>query len=125
MPRKLMTSMKYAQTGLIHLWRSQRNFRIHILSAILVLVLGWALEISYLEFLTLILLLFFVLVTETINTAIEEVVNLVVISKKARAKVSKDVAAGAVLLSSLCAIITGFLIFVPRLWALLLKVLGG
>ncbi|MCX5751735.1 MAG: diacylglycerol kinase family protein [Candidatus Saganbacteria bacterium] len=125
MPRKFITSMRYAQTGIRYLWRTQRNFRIHILIALAALLLGMLLEITLVEFMALFLSIFFVIVTETMNTAVEEAVNLAVITKKARAMVSKDVAAASVLLSSLCAIIIGFLIFGPRLWGLLHKVVGG
>jgi len=125
MPRKFLTSLQYARTGIRYLWRSQRNFRIHLFIAALVLLAAWWLAVSYTEFLILLLLLFLVIATEALNTAIEEAVNLAVITKKARAMVAKDVAAAAVLLVSVCAIIVGFLIFAPRVWGLLFKAGGG
>ncbi len=116
MPRKFVESMKYAGQGIRHAFWTQRNIRIHISIAILVIIFGVLLHLSSYELAAVILTICFVLISEMMNTAIEEVVNLVTPTRRASAMIAKDVAAGAVLFSAICAIIVGCLVFVPHLF---------
>jgi len=115
MPRKFMQSLKYAGSGVKHAIATQRNLRLHMLMALLVILAGICLNLSNFELIALILTICFVLISEMINTAIEETINLITTSHRVEARIAKDVAAGAVLFSSICAIIVGCLIFVPHL----------
>jgi diacylglycerol kinase len=115
MPRKFYQSFKYAGQGIRHALNTQRNIRLHIAAAVAALVLGLILNISYYELVALVLAICFVLITEMINTSIEEIVNLVTPTRRAAATIAKDVAAGAVLFSAICAIIVGCLIFIPHI----------
>jgi len=115
MPRKFVQSMKYAGNGIKHAFWTQRNIRIHIFIALFAFMLGLALKLEYYELIALILAICFVLISEMINTSIEEVVNMIAPSRSVGATVAKDVAAGAVLFSAICAIIVGCLIFIPHL----------
>jgi diacylglycerol kinase (ATP) len=115
MPRKFGQSLKYAGRGIHHAFWTQRNIRIHLMIAVLVYSLAVYLQLNYFELTALTLAICFVIISEMINTAIEEVVNLVATSKSVPAMIAKDVAAGAVLFSSICAIIVGCLIFIPHL----------
>jgi diacylglycerol kinase (ATP) len=116
MPRKFFQSFKYAGNGLKHAFWTQRNIRIHIVTAFLVVAFGLYLNISTFEMVAIILAICFVIMSEMINTAIEEMVDLIVKEHRREANIAKDVAAGAVLFSAFCAIITGLLIFVPHLF---------
>jgi undecaprenol kinase len=93
--------------------------RIHLVAALLVFALAYYFKISQVEFLFLVFAIFSVLVTEMLNTAIEEAVDLATLTKRARAMVAKDIAAASVLVASLNAVIIGLIIFVPRLLAVI------
>jgi diacylglycerol kinase len=116
MPKKFVQSFKYASNGIRHAFWTQRNIRIHLATAVLVIAFGLFLKISTFEMVAIILSICFVIMSEMINTAIEEVVDLVVKEHRREALIAKDVAAGAVLFSAFCAIITGLLIFIPHLF---------
>ena len=114
MPKKFAQSLRYAGRGVKHAFMSQRNIRIHLAVGAIVVALGIYYELDFYEALALVIVIAFVLISEMINTAIEEVVNLVAPGKSVPGMIAKDVAAGAVLFSSICAIIVGCLIFIPH-----------
>jgi diacylglycerol kinase len=116
MPRRFIQSLGYARTGVKHAVSTQRNIRIHLAAAVLVFAFGIYVNLSNFELVALVLAISFVLLAEMINTSVEEVVNLLTAERKPEAKIAKDVAAGAVLFSSICAIIVGCLIFIPHLF---------
>ncbi|MDA1353089.1 MAG: diacylglycerol kinase family protein [bacterium] len=114
--------MMCAVEGVLFMLKSERNIPIY--GAISALAIAGALyfQIGAIEWMLLWLAIFLVCITETLNTAIEYNVDLVTEEWHEKAKISKDVAAGAVLLASCFAGITAYLIFYPRLANL---VLGG
>ena len=91
--------------------------RIHLGAAAAVLVLAGALRVSRLELACLVLCIMAVIALEMVNTVVEAVVDLVTEEYHPLAKIAKDVAAGAVLVSSVGAIIVGLLILGPPLAA--------
>ncbi len=123
MPRKFIESFGNALRGLIFAFRTQRNLSIHILVAISVVYIALLLQISLLEMIVLILVISLVIVLELINTAIEEVVNMLTLIRKMRAMVAKDVAAGAVLVASISSVIIGLMIFLPKIIDIYLRIL--
>ena len=88
---------------------------IHFLVMILVIIAGIVFKITFVEWGVCFVLFALVLSLELMNTAIENVVDLVTEEKKAKAKVAKDAAAGAVLVAAIFAVIIGISIFLPRL----------
>jgi len=108
-------SFHYALEGMMHILSKHQNIRFHIVIAIVALLLAAFLHISRIEYLFIILAIFLVIISEMINTAIEEMVNLITTEHRKEAKIAKDVAAAAVLLSSIMAIIIGLVIFIPHL----------
>ncbi len=108
-------SFKYAIRGLRIIIRTQHNFWIQILAAALVTTLGVVLNISSAEWSALILAMCAVLVTEAINTAFEIDIDLTSPEYHPYAKDTKDVAAGAVLISVVGAATIGAIIFIPKL----------
>ncbi len=94
MPRKFYQSLKYASGGINHALKTQRNIRIHIVVAIAVALFGVYIKLSSFELVAVILSICFVLVSEMVNTAIEEMVNLLSPSHSRSAMIAKDVAAG-------------------------------
>ncbi|MBX4205684.1 diacylglycerol kinase family protein [Candidatus Microgenomates bacterium] len=96
-------------------FKSEPNFRIHSLSAVIVLILGLYFKISLTEWTILVLTIMGVICLELVNTAIESVVDMVSPKFSRLAKIAKDVSAAAVLISSLAAIAVGVLIFLPKI----------
>jgi diacylglycerol kinase len=89
--------------------------RIHLFFAALAVALSWYLKLTNIEWLLVIFVTFLVVISETINTAIERAVDLFTLEDQPLAKVAKDVAAGAVLLAALCALIIGAVVFLPKI----------
>ena len=108
-------SFTHAFRGIGILIKTTHNFWVHIFVAIIVIILGFFLKISHLEWLLIILTIGFVMVTETINTAIEIDIDLTSPNYHPYARDTKDVAAGAVLLSVITAVVIGLIIFLPKI----------
>jgi len=116
-PHSLLVSFNYAIEGLIHVLRRERNMRVHFALATVVLVLAFAYDVTKVELMVLLVSIAFVLFAEMVNTAIEEMIDLSTRHHDPRAKVAKDVAAGAVLVASVVAATIGYLVFVDRIRA--------
>ncbi|MCI7677553.1 diacylglycerol kinase family protein [Streptococcus orisratti] len=118
--RDLVASMEFAITGVITAFKEERNMRKHAISAILVTVAGAIFQITAIEWLFLLLAIFLVITFEIINSAIENVVDLASnYHFSMLAKNAKDMAAGAVLVISGYAVVTGLIIFVPKIIAMI------
>jgi len=118
----LKRSFANAYTGMSYCVRTQRNLRIHLGIAVLVVALASALRVSLTELALLLFCITAVIVVEMINTALECIVDLVTSDYHPLAKLSKDISAGAVLVASLGTAAVGAIIFLPRLLQLLLGV---
>ncbi len=110
---KLLAGFSYALAGIVYAFISERNMRIHGLAAITSVSLGFILHLERWEWGLLILTIFMVLVAETINTAVETSINLITDSYHPLAKLAKNLAAGAVLLTAINALIMAGIIFGP------------
>lgn len=113
--KKLINSFKYAFEGIFAALKAEKNMKIHIIIMILVIILGIVLKISRIEWIICIILFGFVISLELVNTAIETTVDLITQEKNPKAKIAKDVAAGAVLIASITSAIIGLIIFVPKI----------
>jgi diacylglycerol kinase (ATP) len=107
----LIDSFNYAFEGIIHVLRTQRNLRIHFAIAIAVIAAAAAFGVDRIELITLLLAIAVVLVTEMVNSAIEGAIDVSTTSFDPNAKLAKDIAAGAVLISTVTALAVGYLIF--------------
>ncbi|AYO32222.1 diacylglycerol kinase [Biomaibacter acetigenes] len=110
--RTLLESFKYAVSGTIYSFKTQRNIRIHFLTAITVLLVSPFFNFGAIELLIIFFTIALVIITEMINTAIETTVDLVTEKYHPLAEIAKNVAAGAVLISALNAVVVGYLIFI-------------
>ena len=120
--RTLVASMEFAITGIITAFKEERNMRKHMVSAILASIAGAVFRISAIEWLFLLLAIFLVITFEIINSAIENVVDLASnYHFSMLAKNAKDMAAGAVLVISGYAVLTGLIIFVPKVLKLIFR----
>jgi len=116
---KLRDSFKFAIEGVGYVLKTQRNMRLHFISAIAILAAGLILKISYLELAILSLTIALVIIAEMFNTAVEVIIDLQTSERHPIAKIIKDIAAGAVLISAINAVAVGFLIFTRHLILLL------
>ena len=116
-------SFEHAYRGMISAVRTQRNMRFHVAVAVLVLVASLLVGVSKLELAILVLTILLVFVTEMFNTAMEFVVDMVTSEYHPLAKLAKDVSAGAVLVSSVGAVLVGYLILADDLGPLSLETL--
>ena len=118
---KRALSFKHALDGLATALKDQPNLVFQILTAIIVLFLGFYFQITEFEWLAISLTIGFVITFELTNTAIEEIVDSFTDQIHPAAKKAKDVAAAAVLVAAITAAAVGILIFLPYISAVLLK----
>lgn len=116
--RKLVESANYAIEGILHSAKTQRHVRYHLFAAVIILILGLVLGVSRYEFLIIVIVSVLVLSVEMLNSAVEETVNILFKEYDRRAKVIKDVAAGAVLTTAVGATVVGYIVFFPYLQGL-------
>lgn len=100
-----------AVNGIIYAATTQRNIRIQLVLAVIIMMLSLFYGLNTTEFLCLVFAVFMVIFAEMINTAIETVVDLFVDVYHPKAKIAKDVAAGAVVLAACNALVVGYFIF--------------
>ena len=113
--KRLKNSFKYAFQGVIQSYIGEQNLRIHTVIAILVIIFGFVLKISYVEWLICLVLIGLVLMSEFLNTAIEYVVDLASPTVQPLAKAAKDTASAGVLMMAIMSATIGLIIFVPKL----------
>ncbi|AXF54694.1 diacylglycerol kinase family protein [Salicibibacter kimchii] len=109
--RRLFFSFVFASRGLWYVFKNEQNMVIHMIIASAVLVLGFVVGISPVEWVILLVVIGGVITFELVNTAIERVVDLVSEDYHPLAKIAKDVAATAVFVYSLIAVVVGLIIF--------------
>ena len=112
---KLIDSFKHAGEGIMKAFQTERNMKIHFFIMLCVIGLGFLLKISEMEWIICILLFAFVIGGELLNTAIEVTVDMIMPNKNEKAKLAKDVSAGAVFVFAIGAAIIGIIIFVPKI----------
>ena len=113
--KKRYNSFKFAFNGLNSAVRSEPHMRLHILSAIGVIVAGMIFQVTKVEWCLLAGSIGLVITTEIFNTSIETLTNLVSPQHNPLAGKTKDLAAAAVLIAAITAAIVGLIIFIPYL----------
>ena len=84
-------------------------------SIITCIILGIILKLSALEWIILTIVIALVISAELFNTTIETVVDMITKEKNEKAKLAKDVAAGAVLVLAIGSVVVGLIIFIPKI----------
>jgi undecaprenol kinase/diacylglycerol kinase (ATP) len=110
-----LKSFLYAGQGVWYVIITQRNMRVHLLAGAAVVVVGIILGISWAEWACLLGIMALVYTLEMLNTVVEAIVDMYTRQFHPLAKVAKDVAAGAVLVSAVFAVAIGLVIFLPRI----------
>ena len=106
---------KNAINGIIYATTTQRNIKIQLVIAVLVVIISLFFDLSRAEFLCFLFTIILILFAEMCNTAIETVVDLYVDVYHPKAKVAKDVAAGGVVITTINAIIVGYFLFFDKI----------
>lgn len=105
---------KYPINGFRIAWQEEPNFRFHNVWAVLTLLAAYFLDVTYIEFLIIIIMIGIVIIAELFNTALEELCDKFQPTHDPHVAKIKDLAAAAVFASSITAVIAGLIIFVPR-----------
>lgn len=111
--KKYSIGFIHAWNGLAQVAKTERNFRIHMMAALLVLLAGIVVGLSPMEWTAIFLVFGMVFVSEMMNTVVERMIDYLKPETHPLAKTIKDIAAGAVLVSAIIAVIVGLLIFIP------------
>ena len=113
--KKLIDSFNYAIQGLIYSARTQRNMKIHLVATFLVLSACFVYDISKVELLIITITITLVIAAELINTSVESAIDATTNYYHPLAKIAKNTAAGAVLVTAINAVIVGYIIFWDKL----------
>lgn len=113
--KKLVDSFNHAINGIIDTVRTQRNMKIHLIAAMVVLIACFSFDISKMEFLIIAITVTMVIAAELINTAIEAAIDMTTNYYHPLAKIAKNAAAGAVLITAINALVVGYIIFWEKL----------
>lgn len=116
--RRILKSFSHATDGILYVFITQRNMKIHLGITILVLVFSFVFKVATYQLLFVLSSIALVMCMELVNTAVEKTVDLVTNEFHPLAKIAKDVAAGAVLFAAIFAFIIGLYVFLPYLFDL-------
>jgi len=119
--RRWIKSANFAIEGILHGAKTQRHLRYHFISAAAALFISYILGVSRTEFLIISLAVIMVILAEMVNSAIEAVVDLLSPDYAEKARIAKDIAAGAVLIAAVGAAVIGYIILFPYMKSLFAK----
>jgi diacylglycerol kinase (ATP) len=108
-------SFGFAIGGIGRFIRNEHNARIHVVATVSVIVAAVAFKVSHAEAIALTFAVGLVWVTEMLNTCLERTLDFISRGIHPEIKFVKDLAAGAVLVASLTALVTGLIIFIPKI----------
>jgi len=118
--KKRLLSFRYAFKGIAHLVIREHNFRIHLIAMVLVIAAGLILGLSSAEWLVIIITIGMVLITETLNSVVEKLCDIIAPGEDTRIKIIKDMMAAAVLIAAIISVVIGLIIFIPHILACIL-----
>ena len=116
--KKRIKSFAYAFAGLKVLFREEHNSWIHAVAAVLAIAMGFLFRISPMEWIAIVIVIGMVFSAEIINSSLERTADFVKAERDDRKRDIKDLGAAAVLVCAMVALITGLIIFVPKIIAL-------
>lgn len=113
--KKQLRSFRYAFQGLKATFLKEQNLSFHYIAALAVIILGFVLHLKGWEWAAVLGAIGLVISLELVNTAIERIVDMVSPERRKEAGRIKDIAAGAVLVTAICAAAIGVVVFLPHL----------
>lgn len=117
--KTFIDSFRYAFEGVRTVFQEERNMRSHMFSFVAVILLSLFLPLSLHEWLWILLVSFLMIIMEILNTVIENIIDFISPDYHPLAKKVKDMAAAAVLFTSFFALVTGAVILLPKIFAIL------
>jgi diacylglycerol kinase len=117
-PKRQLASFKYAYRGILHATVNEANFRTQLAIVLVSVMAGFAYHIQLVEWLGLVVVCGMLLSAELINTAIEEFIDHLIHEHHEGARIIKDLSAGYVLTTAICALAVFLLIFAPKVFVL-------
>lgn len=114
--RNFKDSFLNSLTGLLEIFKTQRNARTILAIAIVIVILGFTFKVTLAEMAILVLTIGLVFVSEVFNTMTEEILDIIAPHYNHKARIIKDIAAGAVLVSCLISLLVGGLIFLRKIF---------
>lgn len=112
--RKFFKSLKFALKGISSVYKTEQNFRLQTWFSLIVIFFMILFDLTFKEILVIIMMISFVLIMEIINSAFEKIADMFKPRIHVYAEVVKNIMAGAVLISSVAALIVGIIIFYPH-----------
>ena len=112
-----------ALEGIIYAITTQSNIKKQLIIAVAVMLISLFFDLTRAEFLCLMFTVVLVIIAEMINTAIETVVDLYTDLHHPKAKIAKDVGAGAVVIAAINAIIVAYFLFFEKISTIGLKLI--
>ena len=116
--KRFLNSIKYSVDGLVNAYQNEQSLWLNAMCTIIIVILGFALQISFIQWAIIVIALVIVLAVELLNTAIEATVDLVTKEIHPLAKVAKDCGSAAAFVSSIMVFIICCFIFIPKIIAL-------
>src|SRR5688572_8226792 len=110
--RDLLKPFTNAIAGVVYAFRTQRHMRVHLYTVVVIILIGFFMQLRLREMIVLLFMMSFVVVAEMFNSAIEAVVDLAEPKYHPLAKFAKDMAAGGVLVTTMTAIVVALLLFI-------------
>ncbi|TWT64293.1 diacylglycerol kinase [Rubinisphaera italica] len=111
----LLSAFHNAIRGILIAFKNERNLQVQMVIATVVIFAGIVFELNITEWAIISISISFVIVTEMLNTAIENTLNRISLEEHPLTRNAKDVAAGAVLISCIAAVVIGCQIFIPKI----------
>ena len=113
--KNFKSALNNSMNGIYYIYKNERNFKLQLVFAFIAIVLALLLKLSFNQIALIIIVIFLVLLTEFLNTALEVIVDMYTEEYNEKAKIAKDISAGAVTLMAICSIIIGIIIYLPAM----------
>ena len=112
--KNFIEALKNAINGLVVAFKTESNIKIDFVATIFVVIACFIIKVTYLELLAIVLTIGLVIFAEMFNSVAENIVDMITEEYNERAKIIKDISAGAVLVTSITAIFVAAIIFVNK-----------
>ncbi len=117
--KKKLIGFSFAFNGIKEIMKSERNFRIHLITTFIIVLMGLFFNIKPYEWIAICLVVSLVLILEMINSAIERIMDFLSPDRHTIVGQIKDITAGSVLVAAITSAVIGAIIFLPKIMNLL------
>ncbi|EGZ31291.1 diacylglycerol kinase family protein [Malacoplasma iowae] len=123
----ILKKFLYAFRGLVYAIKEEKSLVIHFIVSVIVLTVAGIInkQMKTIDWIILVIVIFLVIGVELINTAIENIVDMISFKYNFNARKIKDISAAASLVFSLMSVIVGLLIFIPKFIVIFNQISSG